>query len=443
MHKERRPKVIIIGAGFGGLHAAKGLAKQDVDVLIIDRNNFHTFTPLLYQVATSGIDPSEIAYPVRGIFQRAKNIDFRLGTVTHIDYEGKQVTINSEGIKRAEDYDHLIVAAGSTTNYFGNGELERFAFGMKDLSEAIILRNHILRLFERVAWIDDPEERRALTTLVVVGGGPTGLETAGAFFELLHYVLKRENGHLAQANPRVILVEAMDKLLRPYPEKLQHAALEQLESLGVEVMLGAMVDEVGKQYVKLKDGTEIKTHTLVWAAGVKASPLAEMLDVELQRGGRIPVTPELEVIGRENVYAIGDIAYLENPEDGQAYPQLIPVAKQQGKLIAENILNQDKGKAAKSFSYRDRGIMATIGRSRAVAWPFYKVQLTGWFAWVTWLMLHLVWLMGFRNQLSVFVGWVWNYFTYDRSVRIILDRDVEEATQQELRVQEEQEVPAA
>lgn len=416
-----QPHIVIIGAGFGGLYAARALANQPVSVTLIDRQNFHTFTPLLYQVATCGLDPSGIAYPVRTIFRGARNIRFLLGEVTGINTSEKQVSVNTENGEQNLFYDELILAAGSVTNFFGNNTLEANGFGLKSLHDAVVLRNHILRLFEQAAWTQDADERNALTTLVVVGGGPTGLETAGALFELYHYVLKEEYARPPVSGPRVILIEAMDHLLDPFPAALQASALKQLQSLGVEVILGTQVESLKEDRVHLKDGREIRTHTLVWAAGVKASPLAEMLHVPLQRAGRVPVTPTLQTKGIEHVYIVGDMAYLED-EKGKPYPMLIPVAKQQGMLVAHNLLAKLKGSEAKSFSYQDRGIMATVGRSRAVAWIYYRVMMTGYLAWLAWLVLHLVWLLGFRNRLSVFVNWVWNYFTYDRSVRIILDQ---------------------
>lgn len=421
MTVQARPRILILGAGFGGLFAARQLAKQPVDIVLIDRNNFHTFTPLLYQVATSGLDPSEIAYPVRGIFRKYKNVRFLLGYVTAIDYKAKHVTVNAQGDIHREPYDYLIIATGSVTNFFGKKDVEQYAFSLKDLADGINLRNHILKLFEKAAWSKDSSEREALTTLVVVGGGPTGLETAGAIYELYNYVLANEYNRTNGIKARVILVEMLPHLLAPYPERLQRAALRQLESLGVEVILNVAVEEVGTNYVKLSDGDMIHTRTLIWSAGVKGSPVADSLDIALERGKRIPVKPTMEVTECPDVYAVGDIAYLHG-SDEQPYPQVIPVAQQQGTLAAKNIMRRIRGEAEQDFKYSDKGLMATIGRSRAVAYPYYKVQLTGYIAWITWLTLHLIWLLGFRNRLNVFVNWVWNYFTYDRSVRIILER---------------------
>lgn len=416
----QKPRVIIIGAGFGGLDAARTLANQPVDVLLIDRNNFHTFTPLLYQVATSGLDPSEIAYPVRHIFANRPNVNFMLGEVVGIDHTAQTVQVRTNGNMQTEPYDYLIVAAGTTTNHFGNNQIAQFAFNLKDLSDAVILRNHILKLFERAAWADDPAYKKALTTMVVVGGGPTGLETAGALHELYNYVLRHEYRQADDMAAHVILVEAADYLLAPFPPRLRQSALDQLTSLGVEVIVGNGVKDADNHSIRLQDGREIATHTIIWAAGVKASPVGTMLGVELQRGERVPVKPTLEVIDRENIYVVGDMSYLEDA-NGRPYPQVIQVAKQQGKLAARNILRRLDNQPETEFHYHDPGIMATIGRSRAVAWIYNRIPFTGYIAWVMWLVLHLIWLMGFRNRASVLVGWIWNYFTYDRSVRIILE----------------------
>jgi NADH:ubiquinone reductase (H+-translocating) len=414
-----RPRVVIVGAGFGGLYAARTLANQSVDVLLIDRENFHTFTPLLYQVATSALDPSEIAYPVRTIFHKNSNIRFLWGEVTSIDREGKRVIVDSRGPRREEPYDYLIIAAGSVTNFFGNREAAAVSFELKSLADAVVLRNHILKLFERAAWAESEAKRNQLTTMVVVGGGATGLETAGALYELYNDVLAKEFPDDG-LKTRVILIEASDRLLAPYPEKLQQAALRQIESIGVEVIFGNAVVSASPTQVTLKDGTVIPSHTLVWAAGVAASPLGERLGVALGWQRRVPVKPTLEAIGCEDVYVVGDMAYLED-EQGKPYPGVIQVAKQQSICAAQNILCRLSGETQAEFVYRDLGIMATIGRSRAVAWLFNRIPLRGFLAWISWVLLHMVMLMGFRNRLNVFVNWMWNYFTYDRSVRIILE----------------------
>lgn len=416
------PRVIIIGAGFGGLYTARGLADKSVDVLLIDRNNYHTFTPLLYQVATSGLDPSEIAYPIRTIFSRNKNIAFLMGTVNQIDYVQKTVTVEAIDGIRTEHYDFLVIATGTTTNFFGNSEIETFAFGMKTLSEAVSIRNHILRILEKAAWETDPKTVQRLTTIVVVGGGATGLETSGAIFELYNLILEREYHSQLNLKEKVILVEASDTVLNGYPETLRASALKQLRSLGVEVRLNTSVKGVGADHIVLSDGTEIPTATLIWAAGVKASNILNQLEVPLRRGNRVPVNGAMQVLERESIYAVGDITYIED-ENGNPYPQVIPVALQQGKLAAKNILAEIQQQPLETFTYHDRGMMATIGRSRAVAYVYNRIAISGWFAWVSWVILHIIWLMGFRNRISVFLSWLWNYITYDRSVRIILDQE--------------------
>lgn len=416
-----RARVVIIGAGFGGLNAARALNNQPVDVLLVDRNNYHTFTPLLYQVATCGLDPSDIAYPVRGIFRRQKNLNVLLGSVTGIDTARRVIAVSADGDTREEAYDYLVVAAGSVTNFFGNDAVQKVAFEVKDLSGSVRLRNHILKLLERAAWTEDPTLRRALTTMVVVGGGATGIETAGALVELYNFVVKREYPHIADLAAKVILLEATDKLLAPYPERLRKSAVKQLTSLGVAVQFGAKLTDATEDSITLDDGTVIPTYTLVWSAGVSASPLAKMLNVPLERGGRVPVNPDLTVKGLERVLVVGDMAHLIDPRTDAPHPQMIPVAIQQAQAAAKNIVALIDGAPTEAFTYWDKGIMATIGRRRAVAYPFNAVQLTGWLAWMTWLVLHLIWLLGFRNRVQVMLNWAWQYFTFDRSVRILLE----------------------
>lgn len=414
--------MIIIGAGFAGLKAARYLSKKPIDVLLIDRNNYHTFTPLLYQVATCGLDPSAVAYPIRSIFRDSPNVNFLLGNVQNINTDAQIVTVDAQatGI-RDETYDYLFVATGSDVNYFGNTTIAENSFALRDLGDAITLRNHILRLLEKAAWTQDDSLRESLMTFVVVGGGPTGLETAGALYELYNNVLDTNYDKKDNMQASVILLEAMDDVLAPYPEKLRKSAKKQLEDIGVIVHTNAYVEAVEADYVKLKSGNIINSHTVVWSAGVKANTLGEMLKINLERGGRIPVDRTMQVIGLENVYAAGDIAYLLQPESEEPYPALIPVAQQQGNIVARNILHDIRGENYETFSYFDRGTMATIGRRRAVAWVFNKIQMTGILAWFAWLALHLLVLMGMRNRFQVFLNWVWNYIFYDRSVQIIVE----------------------
>lgn len=415
------PKVVIIGAGFGGLFAAQTLADKPVDVLMIDKNNYHTFTPLLYQVATCALDPSEIAHPVRTIFRKKSNVKFLLGEITAIDLQNKQITVQADSASQQLGFDYLILAAGSQSNYFGNRDIEMFSFDLKSLSDAVELRNHALRLFEKAVWSQDPAEIEALLTFVVVGAGPTGIETAGALYELYNHVLDKEFSE-RDLHARVVIVEMLDTVLNTYPESLRKSAEKQLKSLGVEIMLGSPVKNLRENQVELGDGTIIPTHTLIWSAGVKGSPVANMLDAELSRGNCIKVNRYMQVEGQGQIYCIGDMSYLEG-ENGSPYPQIIPVAQQQARVAARNILADLEGKDLTQFSFHDRGSMATIGRSRAVAWLYNRVKISGFPAWISWLVFHLITLVGFRNRLNVFVNWVWNYITYDRSVRIILDRN--------------------
>lgn len=416
------PKIVIIGAGFGGLFAARTLAHREADVLLIDRNNYHTFTPLLYQVATAGLDPSEIAYPIRGITRHWSNVDFLMGEVVALDTARQQIGVQANGHIHHIAYDYLILAAGSITHYFGHEEFAADALSLKNLGEAIALRNHILKQFERAIWVDDPQYRTSSATMVVVGGGPTGLETAGALYELSTHILEKEFKTASNPiKPQVILVEAANQLLTPYPPRLQQAAHQQLTSLGVEVILDDPVEKTAPDHIQLRSGRIIPTRTLIWSAGVKSSPLAAMLGVPLHQG-RVPVQPTMQVRDLEQVYAVGDLATIPDDPAGP-YPQVIPVAKQQGMLAAQNILRREKAETQQPFHYDDRGMMATIGRNRAVAWLYNRIPLTGYLAWLTWLFLHLLWLMGFRNRLNVLVNWVWNYFTYDRSVRIIMEQN--------------------
>ena len=400
-------RVVIIGAGFAGLKAARKLAKKPVSIILVDKNNYHTFTPLLYQVATCGLDPSAVAYPVRSIFRDIPNVHFLLGEVTTINHAGQSVIVQANtGEIHNLNYDYLFVAAGSQTNYFGNPTIEKRSFGLRDLNDALAIRHHVLKLFEKAAWTNDDTERDALMTLVVVGGGATGLETAGALHELYNNVLDKEFDKHNKMQAKVMLLEAGDDLLPAYPDRLRAAAKNQLESLGVEVVTGAFVTEVGADFISLRDGRRIGTYTIVWATGVVASPIAQMLEVDLAGSGRVPVKDTMEVIGRNNIFAAGDIAYLLQPDSGQPYPGLIPVAQQQGKVVANNILHSINNAPLESFRYFDRGIMATIGRRRAVAWVFNRVQLSGFIAWIAWLGLHLLALLGMRNRLQVFLNWV-------------------------------------
>lgn len=417
---EKRNKIIIVGAGFGGLFSAKTLAGKDIDVILIDKHNYHTFTPLLYQVATCALDPSEIAYPIRAIFRKFPNVKTLLGEVVALDPGGKNISVEIDGMLQRLEYDYLILAGGSQSNYFGNDQFSSHTYDLKSLSDAVELRNHVLRSFEKAIWASEPEEREALLTFVVIGGGPTGIETAGALYELYNHVLSKEfQEHDLQA--RVIIVEMAPYVLGTYPHQLRKKAVAQLKTLGITLEFENPVVAVEEDQVVLQDGKQIPTSTVVWSVGVKGASLGNLLNVEMKPGNRIPVDGHMRVRGFENIFAVGDMTYIESP-GGVPYPQMIPVAQQQAELAASNILAEIKGNTLDKFSYRDRGIMATIGRSRAVAWLFNRFQIAGFLAWLVWLFFHLISLVGFRNRISVLLSWIWNYLTYDRSVRIILDQ---------------------
>lgn len=412
--RRARPRVVIVGAGFGGLAAARELADADVDVLMINRTNYHGFWPLLYQVATAGLEPESIAYPVRAILRRYRNADFLLAEVNGVDF-GQRAVLTDVGPVM---YDYLVLAAGSTTNFFGNERFERYTLGMKDLDEAQRLRNHILTCFEHAVAETDPARRAALLTFVVVGGGPTGVELAGAFIELIRHVMRKDYPMLDVCQAHVVLVEATDRVLATFPESLQRAALDRLRRMGVDVRLSAPVADTRPGALVFKDGAVLAAETIVWAAGVRASPLAEALGVALGRGARVKVEPTLTLPGHPEVFVIGDMAYLEGYRPGVPYPMVAPVAIQMGEQAARNIIARTRRNPMKPFRYFDKGQMATIGRSAAVLDAF-GIQLTGWPAWVGWLFVHLMELVGFRNRALVLLNWAYSYFTYDRGVRLI------------------------
>lgn len=415
MEPSRRPRVVIIGAGFAGLAAAKALRGRDVDVLLIDRQNYHTFLPLLYEVAAAGLEPDDIAQPVRAILRGAPNIRFLMASVEGIDRAARIVRTSVHDVS----YDYLVLAPGSATNYFGLDTVQERALGLKDLHEATAVRNRVLRNFERATLETDPDEQARLMTMVVIGGGPTGVELAGALAELKRHVLPRDYPDLDLARARVVLVEALDRVLSAMPERLQRKAVRQLEKLGVEVRLGAAVADVSERGVRLRSGEEIPAANVVWVAGVRGDSLGEALGAEIGPSRRVRVTPALHLPGDERVFVAGDLALLEG-SDGKPLPMMAPVAMQQGALAAANVLRAARGEPMKPFRYRDRGSMATIGRKMAVAHVF-GLQFSGLIAWMLWLLVHLLQLVGLRNRALELVNWAWNYFRYDRANRLVTD----------------------
>lgn len=423
----RRPHVVVIGAGFGGLAVADRLSREPVDVTLVDRHNFHTFLPLLYQVATSGLNAADVAPAVRSIFQRQRSIDFRHGTVTGVDWDRRRVLVDGQ---EPLSFDRLVVATGSRANFFGVPGAEEFAFPLYSLAEATALRNRILGAFEEAdrAGGDVPD---GALRFVVVGGGPTGVETAGALAELFGAVLRRDYRHADIRRAEVVLVETGPELLAPFSDSSRDHARRALRARGVEVRTGTTVSEVRDGSVVLEGGEVLPCQTLIWAAGVQAGSLVEALDVPTGAGGRIEVDDRLRIPGRPGAYAIGDVADLRIGE--RRLPQLAPVAIQTGTYVAAAIAAQveagvsfdgsgptDAGdQSGRPFRYRDKGTMATIGRRSAVAEVPGLRPLTGSLAWVAWLALHLYFLIGFRNRVSVLVNWAWNYLTWDRGPRLI------------------------
>ncbi|HVR78741.1 MAG TPA: NAD(P)/FAD-dependent oxidoreductase [Acidimicrobiia bacterium] len=401
-------RVLIIGAGFAGLNAAKRLRKAPVEIIIIDRRNFHLFQPLLYQVAAAALNPSDIAYPIRSIFRRQANVKgVLLAEVVDVDTTRRVVTLDDD---TALTYDYLIVATGATHSYFGRDEWETAAPGLKTLEDAVRMRQRVLAAFEEAER--HPENAERLLTFVVVGGGPTGVELAGALVEIAVHSLGDEFDVIDPSQARVILVEGTPHVLPVYPETLSESARRQLEGLGVEVVTGALVDEIDEHGVTLNNGRRVESGTVLWAAGVQASPLGRALGVETDRTGRVPVDEDLSIPGHPEVLVAGDLAARSG------VPGVAPAAMQMGRHAGAMIMADLDGKPRAPFVYRNKGSLATIGRARGVA-DFGRVRFGGFFAWVAWLAIHIFYLIGFRNRLFVLASWAWSYVTFRRGARII------------------------
>ncbi len=413
---ETKKRVVIIGAGFGGLRTAKELARSDLDVILVDRNNYHRFQPLLYQVATAGLEPNEIVHPVRNIFKKDKNVHFLLGVVQEVDRPRRRIILEDGS---DVPYDYLVIAAGAATNYFGIDGAAEHAYPMKGVSEALQLRNHMLRQFERAERTAGAQSEGALT-FVVVGGGATGVEMAGQMAELFQRVLKEDYRNVDTSTARVVLLEMMPDLLAPYEEPLRDYARRALKARGVDVRTETTVERVEAGAVILEGGERIPAQTLIWAAGIKADPLADAVGTEQTKGGRLVVRPDLSLPGHPEIFAIGDIAGGLD-DAGNPYPQLATVAIQQGRHVGRQIKRLHSGKNAEPFDYRNPGIMATIGRNDAVAQLAGGVKLKGFVAWAMWASVHIYKLVGFRNRVEVLLNWIYNYATYNFSARIILE----------------------
>ncbi|HMB38688.1 MAG TPA: NAD(P)/FAD-dependent oxidoreductase [Wenzhouxiangellaceae bacterium] len=410
----KRPRVVVLGAGFAGLTATVRLAREAVDIVVVDRHNYHLFQPLLYQVATAALSPADIAAPIRGILGKLPNVHVLLDTITDIDRQAREVhTLSGRSI----DYDYLLVATGATHNYFGNDHWHDIAPGLKRIEDALELRRRILLAFERAEMEEDAERREALMTFVIVGGGPTGVEMAGAVAELTRFTLTRDFRRIKPENARVMLVDANDRILRPFPEKLSTRACKSLERMEVQLVLNSRVDGVDERCVRIGEDL-IATETVIWSAGVKASPAGNWLNVETDGSGRIEVDERLHLPGDERVFIIGDVASHTNP-DGTPTPGLAPAAKQQGRYAARVLAAiVGRRKPPNPFRYRDYGQLATIGRHSAV------VNLRGWHitgavGWWFWGLAHIYYLIGFRNRIVVAANWFWSYLTFGRGIRLI------------------------
>jgi NADH dehydrogenase len=411
-------RVVVVGAGFGGLAAVKGLRDAPVAVTLVDANNFHTFQPLLYQVATAGLDVDDVAYPVRGIFRRQRNVTVRMARVTGIDLDSRVVHVDRGS---PLSYDYLVVAAGAVSNDYGVPGVAEHCFPLKSVNDAVRLRGAILDRFEQVAAGPEPPREGDLD-VVICGGGPTGVEMAGAVRELFTKVISRDFRGDEVGRARVVLVEAADRLLATFSTLSSDRALRTLRRRGVEVILGTGVAGVDASGVHLADDRLLPSRIVVWAAGVRASPLAGLLDLPLGRGGRLIVDTDLSVPSRPEVFAVGDIAAAPDL-DGTPLPQVAQPAIQGGRHAARQIRRRLQDLPGEPFRYHDKGSMATIGRNEAVTELPRGIRLWGWPGWVSWLGLHLVELMGFRNRLNVLVNWAWNYVTYDRGARLLAETD--------------------
>jgi len=411
--RERRPHVVILGAGFGGLNAAMSLRRAPVDITVVDRRNYHLFQPLLYQVATAGLSPAQIAMPIRRILSRQSNATVLMDKVEGVDKRARCVVTASRSIT----YDYLIIATGARHTYFGNDDWAEHAPGLKTIPDATAIRARILSAFERAEVTDDPVVRKRLLTFVVIGGGPTGVELAGAIAELARKTVVRDFRYIDSSTARVLLVEAGSRILPAMPPCLSKKAQRQLESLGVEVALGNAVAGCDVGGVRLADGTEISSSCILWAAGVMASRAAKWIDAPADRAGRVVVDERLNPPGHGEIFVIGDTASVSDGA-GQPVPGVAPAAKQMGRYAASAIIDDLSGRQTVPFRYRDYGNLATIGRKAAVA-DFGKARLSGYPAWLVWNFAHLWFLVGFRNRLVVFLDWAVAYLRNDRAARLI------------------------
>jgi len=413
MNPQKLPHIVIVGAGFGGLEAARRLAKAPVRITLIDQQNYHLFQPLLYQIAIAGLVPSQIAYPVRTIFRHQKNLTFQMGKVTAIDFTARYVKLNGSVIA----YDHLILAVGGQTNFFGMQSVEHNAFQLKSIDSAVATRNHLLGMFEQAGREVDETQRRALLTFVVTGGGPTGVETAGALAELITHVMTKDYPHMDLKEVRVILLEAGAVVMPGYPDGLRKATHDLLRKKNVEVMVKSKLADYNGERVTLGNGEQIRTRTLIWTAGVRAAELVDKLGIRQAASSRVVTEATLQLPGHPEVFVIGDAAFFVNGS-GQPLPMLATVAQQQAAAAVNNIRKMLRGEDPEAFHYKDPGLLATIGRNAAVA-RIWGLSFSGFIAWAIWVVLHIFRLIGFRNRLVVMINWAWDYLFYDTQVRLI------------------------
>ncbi|MFN6570202.1 NAD(P)/FAD-dependent oxidoreductase [Dendronalium sp. ChiSLP03b] len=417
-------QVVIVGGGFGGLYTAKALAKASVNVTLIDKRNFHLFQPLLYQVATGTLSPADISSPLRAVLSKSKNTKVLLGEVSDIDAEAQKVILGDEAIP----YDTLIVATGAKHSYFGKDDWEEFAPGLKTVEDAIEMRRRIFTAFEAAEKETDPEKRRAWLTFAIVGGGPTGVELAGAIAELAYQTLKEDFRNIDTSETTILLLEGMDRILPPFAPELSQAAAESLQKLGVVVQTKTLVTNIENDVITIKQGDavrEIAAKTVLWAAGVKASAMGKVLaqrtGAECDRAGRIIVEPDLSIKGHPNIFVIGDLANFSH-QNGKPLPGVAPVATQEGEYVAELIQQRLKGNTLPQFAYSDRGSLAMIGQNSAVV-DLGFIKLKGFFAWLFWLLIHIYFLIEFDNKLIVMIQWAWNYMTRNRGARLITGQE--------------------
>ena len=408
------PRVVILGGGFGGITFIKKLKGQPYQVVLLDRNNYHTFQPLLYQVATAGLEPDAIAGPLRKQMGGIKNFHFRMAEVFAVDQEKKLIQTEIGELH----YDYLVLATGSKTNYFGNYSVAKHALPLKQIPQALDFRSHILQNFEKAILTEDPEELLSLLTIVIVGGGPTGVEVAGALGEIKKNILPIDYPELDFSGMRIILIEGLPQLLSGMSKKSSSKALKYLENFDVEVRLETMVQDFDGKKVTLKDGEEIFSYSLIWAAGVMGNIPKGFNEDQVEKS-RVIVDEYCRVKDNPYIYAMGDVAIMKTKKNPAGHPMLAPVAMQQGDLLGNNFVRMAKGKSIKPFNYTDKGAMATIGRNKAVV-DLPGLRFGGLFAWIIWMFVHLVSIIGFRNKMVVFSNWVWNYFTYDKGNRLII-----------------------